>query len=172
MDSPHKRPVTWTICLLTCLPERAAEQSVKLPVTRDAIAPMWRQCYGFGKSNDSIQKTICRKSRWRHQIEAFSAGLLCGELTGHRLIPHTKARNAELWFFFFDPRLDQQPSRSLWRQCNGFQGISSLYALQPKVCQVCASCGNKSLSSCELPHVFLLICSCACRSISPVSHEF
>ena len=59
---PHKGPVIWTICLLTCLPEGAAEQSVKLPVTRDrdAIAPMWRQCYGFGKSNDSIQKTICR----------------------------------------------------------------------------------------------------------------
>ena len=179
MDSPHKRPVIWTICLLTCLPERAAEQSVKLPVTRDAIAPMWRQCYGFGKSNDSIQKTICRKSRWRHQIEAFSAGLLCGELTGHRWIPHAKARNAELWFFIWSapgPTVElTMETLVIWDAIaliNGFQAISSLYALQPQVCQVCASCGNKSLSSCELPHFFLLICSCACRSISPVSHEF
>ena len=100
---PHKGPVIWTICLLTCLPEGAAEQSVKLPMTRDrdAIAPMWRQCYGFGKSNDSIQKTLCRKSRWRHQIEVLSAGLLCGELTGHRWIPHAKASDAELWCFLW-----------------------------------------------------------------------
>ena len=60
--------------------------------------------------------------------------------------------------FFFNPRLDKQlnkqwrrwwfePSRSLWRRCKGFQGISSLYALQPQVCQVCASFENKSLSS-------------------------
>ena len=49
----------------------AAEQSVELPVARDAIAPMWRQCNGFGESNDSIQKAICRKSQWRHPMETF-----------------------------------------------------------------------------------------------------
>ena len=27
-------------------------------------------------------------------------GHLCGEFTGHRWIPHTKASNAELWFLF------------------------------------------------------------------------
>ena len=101
MDSPHKGPIIWTICLLTCLPEVAAERSVELPVTRDAIAPMWRQCNGFGKSNDSIQKAICMKSRWRHQMETFSAGLLCGELNGHRWIPHAKASDAELWCFLW-----------------------------------------------------------------------
>ena len=160
MDSLHKGPVIWTSCLLTCLPEGAAEQSVELPVTRDAIAPMWRQCNGFGESNDSIQKVICKKSRWRHQMEAFSALLAfcAGNSPGHRWIPYAKASDGELWCFF-DLRLDQQlskqwrrwwfetPSRSLWRQCNGFQGISLLHALQPQVCQVCASCGNKSLSS-------------------------
>ena len=97
MDSPHKRPVIWTLCLLTCLPGEAAEQSVELPMIRDAIVPMWHQCNGFGKSNDCIQKTICRKC---------------------------------------------------------FQGFSSLYALWPQACQVCASCGNKSLVLRELPHVF------------------
>ena len=53
------------------LAEGAAEQS--MPVTRDAIAPMGRQCNGFGKSNASIQKVICRKSQWCHQMEIFSA---------------------------------------------------------------------------------------------------
>ena len=121
---------------------------------------MWRQCNGFGQSNDSIQKNICRKSRWRHQMEKISALLafcagnssITGEFPRQRLVT---------WNFavFFDPRLDQQLSKhwrqrwfetppcSLWRQCNGFQGISSLYALQPQVCQVCASCGNKSWCS-------------------------
>ena len=28
---------------------------------RDAKAPRWHQCNGFGKSNDSIKKAICRK---------------------------------------------------------------------------------------------------------------
>ena len=31
-------------------------------------------------------------------------GHLCGEFTGHRWIPRTKASDAELWFFFFDLR--------------------------------------------------------------------
>ena len=160
MDSPHKAPVIWTSCLPTCLPEGAAEQSVDLPVTRNAIAPMWRQCNGFGKSNDSIQKAICRKSRWHHQMETFSTLLaFCAgnsPVTSEFPMQRPVTRSFDV---FFDPCLDQQlskqqrrwwfetPSHSLWRQCNGFQGISSLYALQPQVCQVCASFRNKSLSS-------------------------
>ena len=36
---------------------------------------------------------------WRHQMETFSALRchLCGEFTGHRWIPRTKANDAELW---------------------------------------------------------------------------
>ena len=56
-------------------------------------------------------------------------GLWCGEFTGHRWIPLTKASDAELWCFFdlrLNKRLSKQsrlwwfetPSRSLWRQCN------------------------------------------------------
>ena len=56
-------------------------------------------------------------------------GPLCGEFTGHRWIPHTKASNAGLWCFL-DLRLNKQlskqsrgwwyetPSRPLWRHCN------------------------------------------------------
>ena len=120
---------------------------------------MWRQCNGFGKSNDSIQKAICRKSRWRHQMETFPALLaFCAGnswVTGEFPTQRPVTRSFDV---FFDPRLDQQlskqwrrwwfePSRSLWHRCNGFQGTSSLYALQPQVCQVCASFRNKSVSS-------------------------
>ena len=56
-------------------------------------------------------------------------GHLCGEFTGHRWIPRTKANDAELWFFFdlcLNKRLSKQswgwwfetPSRPLWRHCN------------------------------------------------------
>ena len=56
-------------------------------------------------------------------------GPLCGEFTGHRWIPPTKASVAELRYFFHLRlikrlskqswrRLFQTPSRSLWRHCN------------------------------------------------------
>ena len=41
------------------------------------------------------------------------SGPLCGEFTGHRWIPRTKASDAELWCFLWS-------SRSLWRHCNKF----------------------------------------------------
>ena len=56
-------------------------------------------------------------------------GPLCGEFTGDRWIPRTKASDAELWCFF-DLRLNKRlskesrrqwfetPPRSLWRHCN------------------------------------------------------
>ena len=49
------------ILSFTWFPGEAAEQSVELPTIWDAIAPMWHQCNGFGKSNDSIKKAVCRK---------------------------------------------------------------------------------------------------------------
>ena len=53
-------------------------------------------------------------------------GHLCEEFTGYRWIPHTKARDAELWCFLWSARLSKQlwgwwfetPSRPLWRHCN------------------------------------------------------
>ena len=54
-------------------------------------------------------------------------GHLCGEFTGDRWIPRTKASDAELWCFLWYKRLSKQswgwwfetPSRSSWRHCNG-----------------------------------------------------
>ena len=42
-------------------------------------------------------------SKWRHQMETFFrvTVLLCGEFTGHRWIPRTKASDAELWCFIW-----------------------------------------------------------------------
>ena len=52
-------------------------------------------------------------------------GHLCGEFTGHRWIPRTKASDAELWCFDLrlNERLSKQwwfatPSRPLWRHSN------------------------------------------------------
>ena len=62
-------------------------------------------------------------------------GHLCGEFTGHRWIPLTKASDAELWFFF-DLRLNKQLSkhswgwwfetlsRPLWRHCDVLKQLS------------------------------------------------
>ena len=58
-------------------------------------------------------------------------GHLCGELTGHRWIPRTKASDAGLYVFFDlhpNKRLSKQPwgwwfetpSRPLWRHCNDY----------------------------------------------------
>ena len=43
---------------------------------------------------------------WRHRMETFVfrvTGPLCGEFTGHRWIPLTKASDAELWCFLWSP---------------------------------------------------------------------
>ena len=56
---------------------------------------------------------------------------LCGEFTGHRWIPFTKASDSELWCFLscaLNKRLCKKssgwwfetPSRSLWRHCNEY----------------------------------------------------
>ena len=69
-------------------------------------------------------------------------GPLCGEFTGHRRIPLTKASGAELWCFFglrLNKRLSKQPRRwwfetpshPLWCHCNAIGlWIHSHYILQ------------------------------------------
>ena len=60
--------------------------------------------------------------KWKH---FRVTGYLCGEFTGHRWIPCTKASDAELGWFFFYLRLNngwvnnrEAPSCPLWRHCN------------------------------------------------------
>ena len=68
-------------------------------------------------------------------------GHLCGEITGPRRLPRTKACDAELWcffffFFFFYQRLNKRWSKQswglwfetllhpLWRHCNGMPPLN------------------------------------------------
>ena len=68
---------------------------------------------------DNCYNAVC----WRDKQRNPNTGLLCGEFTGHRWIPHTMAS----FDVFFHLRLGKQwrhrwfetPSRSLWRNCNG-----------------------------------------------------
>ena len=56
-------------------------------------------------------QTISSKCFWRYSQKSVTTswngtifrvtGLLCGEITGHRWIPHTKASDAELWCFLW-----------------------------------------------------------------------
>ena len=70
-------------------------------------------------------------SWWRHQMETSShfTNLLCGEFSGHRWIPRSRASDAELWCFLLstpEQQLSKQwrrrwfetQSPSLWRHCN------------------------------------------------------
>ena len=63
---------------------------------------------------------------------------LCGEFTGRRWIPRTKASDAELWCFLLsapDKPLSKQsrgwwfemPSRSLWRHCNACRVVTGCF---------------------------------------------
>ena len=73
--------------------------------------------------------------KWKHFPRYWP---LCGEFTGHRWIPHTKASDAELWCFFFICALNKLFSKqswgwwfettscSLWRHCNVKQTMVAL----------------------------------------------
>ena len=56
-------------------------------------------------SRNDIALYCASTSCWRHQMESFNifrvAGHLCGEFTGHRWIPSTKASDAERWCFLW-----------------------------------------------------------------------
>ena len=82
-------------------------------------------------------------------------GPLCGEFTGHRWIPLTKASDAELWWFLWcalNIRLSKQwwcwrfetPSRPLWRQSNAWCDLHRLVIYVPithggQVTHICVS---------------------------------
>ena len=55
-------------------------------------------------------KYICIMMRSSNGIFFRGTGLLCGEFTGHRWIPRTKASEAELWCFLWsapEPTIEQ-----------------------------------------------------------------
>ena len=81
----------------------------------------------------TIDNRICMMTSSNGNIFRVT-GPLCGEFTGHRWIPHTKASDVEHFFYLrLNKRLSKQPWGwwfetplwSLWRQCNG---LDYLYA--------------------------------------------
>ena len=80
---------------------------------------------------DTVVETYCVFMMTSSNGNIFRVTIpLCGEFTGHRWMPLTKANDAELWCFRWsclNKRLSKQsegwwvetPSRSLWRHCNG-----------------------------------------------------
>ena len=106
VDSPHKGPVTRQIFPFD---DVIMDECKALGSPHRAFAGL---ILGLHPSNENVVTKQCcrslagRKPRispgfvmwnawWRHQIETFSALLaLCGEFTGHRCIPLTKASDA------------------------------------------------------------------------------
>ena len=99
-----------------CLPEQTLEHKVKLPVIWDAIKPRWRRCNGNegGVTVEVLkQKSYMIYLYWHGVLSQYYmvtssngnifrvTGPLCGEFTGHRWIPRTKASDAELWSFLW-----------------------------------------------------------------------
>ena len=52
------------------------------------------------KSNEHLPENICMMTSSNGNIFRVT-GHLCGEFTGHRWIPHTKASDAVLWSFIW-----------------------------------------------------------------------
>ena len=78
-------------------------------------ATSFRCCCPLGCCRHRLK--IAASSWWRHQMETFFrvTGHLCGEFTGPRWIPRTKASDAELWCFLWsDLRLNERLSKQLW----------------------------------------------------------
>ena len=89
-------------------------------------------CQDGGKSSSQLMRHVMMTSSNGNIFRI--AGPLCGEFTGHRWIPRTKASKAELCVFFdlrLNKRLNKQslswwfemPSRQLWRHCNVLKGV-------------------------------------------------
>ena len=82
-----------------------------------------------------VLDSIARWTRWRHQLETFSASLaFCAgnsQVTGEFPAPRPVTRSFDI---FIDLRLNKQswgwwfetPSRPLWRHCNGYVAWRSL----------------------------------------------
>ena len=119
---------TWTmVAKLNCRYHEAKNHSLSCGTTSDRLAA-FRQprrsyvIYAYSRAA-ILMMTSSNGNSFR------VTGPLCGEFTGHRWIPLTKARDAELWCFLchaLNTRLSKQSLcwwfetsvRSLWRHCN------------------------------------------------------
>ena len=92
-------------------------------------------------------------NRPNHMMTSWNGNILCvtghfcGEFTGHRWIPRTKASDSELWCYVLfylrlNERLNKQswgwwfetPSSSIWGHCNGKFGVLRLTKSNAELC--------------------------------------
>ena len=99
----------------------------------DELTGLWRHMASYILVNIGLSVILFRHHSVKHMMTSSNGnifrvtGHLCGEFTGPRRIPRTKASDAELWnICAFNKRLSKQswgwwfetPSRPLWRHCN------------------------------------------------------
>ena len=109
VNSPHKGPVTRKMFPFdnVIMIEENLKDADKIDGYLTTTAETKREpcepkpCTGF-MGYTVLARFLC-KTWWRHQMQTFIrvTGPLCGEFTGHRWIPHTKASDAELWCFLW-----------------------------------------------------------------------
>ena len=106
-------------------------------------------------------------------------GLLCGELTGPRWIPHTEASDAAFWCCL-KKRLSKQsrrwwfetPSHSLWRHCNGVSIITIRLSVEHMLLQfpIVKLCSPSKY--CIRLREYICVCkigvTASCSDVSPV----
>ena len=110
-------------CLLRCRQEQTVEQALQLSLIPYHLLPRMVQacrevherknsshglgfvvfCYEYVTADIAHIFQDLFTAWWRHQMETFFrvTGPLCGEFTGQRWIPCTKASDAELWCFLW-----------------------------------------------------------------------
>ena len=95
VDSPHKGT---DLMLLYCPSEQIVQQTLDWPLIRDVMTVIWR-C----RNGPRYQKLWCLHSMMTSSNGNMFrvTGHLCGEFTGDRWIPRTKASDAELWCFLW-----------------------------------------------------------------------
>ena len=109
---------------------------------------------------------------WRHQKEIFFhvTGPLCGEFTGHRWIPLTKASDAELWCFLWSvPEqsvlVNSQDASDMRRHRAHYDvTVMKLESILENLCEICATHSFGLVPICKVD-MFVHISQC-CRRLS------
>ena len=102
----------------------------------------------LGLRHETMVCTVCFSIfLWKHFPRYWPEGPLCGEFTGHRWVPRTKASDAELWCFLWFCALNkllskqswgwwfETPLCSLWGHCNVYVLNCSLRTNRYFVCR-------------------------------------
>ena len=94
---------------------------------------------------------------WRHQKEAFLCYWpLCGEFTGHRWIPRTKASDRELWCFLLST-----PDKNGWvnnRDAGIWDAIGPIMASLQWLCRIFIRKIINGPSSAEFSNIYASFC--------------